>query len=118
MAKKKEKGWKDIAEGNLIPKPATSLEYKTGGWRAFRPIWVKENCINCKFCWLFCPDNACILDKDGKMSGFDLDYCKGCGICANMCPAKSKAIWMMTEIDAKDEAKVKKVIEEHKKEKK
>ena len=52
------------------------------------------------------------------MAGFDLDYCKGCGICANMCPAKPKAIEMMTETDAKDENKVKKLIETKKKPKK
>jgi len=115
---KKKKGWKDIAEGNIIPKPATSLEYKTGGWRAFRPIWVKDNCINCKFCWLYCPDNAVFLDKDAKMCGFNLEYCKGCGICANLCPAKPiKAIHMMTESAAKNKSKVDKLIEEKRKKK-
>ena len=112
----KKKGWKDIAEGNLIPEPATALEYKTGGWRAFRPIWIKENCINCKFCWIFCPDDAILLDKENKMAGINLEYCKGCGICANMCPAKPiKALHMITEIDAKDENKVNKLKEEKRK---
>ena len=112
---KKKNGWKDIPEGNIIPEPATALEYKTGGWRAHRPIWIKENCINCKFCWLFCPDSAVFIDKENKMADFNLDYCKGCGICANMCPAKPKAIEMMTEIDAKHESKVKKLREEKRK---
>ena len=116
---KKKKGWRDIAEGNIIPKPATALEYKTGGWRAFRPIWVKDNCINCKFCWLYCPDNAVNIDEKGNMADFNLDYCKGCGICANVCPAKPiKAIHMMTESDAKHKDKVSKVIKEHTKPKK
>ena len=111
----KEKGWKEIPEGNVIPKPATAKEYKTGSWRAFRPIWIKENCIQCKFCWLFCPDNAVIIDEQGNFAGFNLDYCKGCGICCDICPAKPKAIAMMGEIDARDKDKVKKVIEEKKK---
>ncbi|NQT94362.1 MAG: 4Fe-4S binding protein [Lentisphaerae bacterium] len=110
----KAKGWKDIAEGNLIDKPATALEYKTGTWRAFRPIWIKENCIHCRFCWLYCPDRAINIEAD-KMTGFNYEYCKGCGICAQICPAKPKAIGMMTEIDAKDEAKVIKLQEEKKK---
>lgn len=112
---KKEKGWRDIAEGNIIPKPATALEYKTGGWRAFRPIWIKENCINCKFCWLYCPDSAVSVDKDGNITGFNLEYCKGCGICRSICPAKPKAIEMLTELDARNELKVKKLMEEKKK---
>jgi pyruvate ferredoxin oxidoreductase delta subunit len=35
--------------------------------------------------------------KDGKMQGFDLTYCKGCGICAEECPKKVKAIEMVRE---------------------
>jgi pyruvate ferredoxin oxidoreductase delta subunit len=96
--KKKTPGWKDIAEGNLIDRPATALEYKTGTWRAFRPIWIKENCIHCKFCWLYCPDMAIGLEGD-KMSGFLYDYCKGCGTCAKICPAKKKAIEMKKETE-------------------
>jgi len=45
-------------------------------------------------CWISCPDSA-IKVKDGKMIGFDLDYCKGCGICAAQCPVK--AIEMIDE---------------------
>jgi len=26
--------------------------------------------------------------KDGKMEGFDYEHCKGCGICASICPVK------------------------------
>ncbi len=98
MAKKK--GWKDIAEGNIIDQPATALEYKTGSWRAFRPIWIKENCINCKFCWLYCPDMAVRIEKE-RIAGFDYEYCKGCGICAVHCPAKNKAIVMKKETECK-----------------
>ncbi|MFN4245581.1 MAG: 4Fe-4S binding protein, partial [Brevinematia bacterium] len=32
-----------------------------------------------------------------KMLGFDYDYCKGCGICANVCPRN--AIDMVSEGD-------------------
>jgi pyruvate ferredoxin oxidoreductase delta subunit len=37
--------------------------------------------------------------KDGKMVGINLDYCKGCGICALECPGKKgkKAIEMVEE---------------------
>jgi pyruvate ferredoxin oxidoreductase delta subunit len=46
------------------------------------------------FCWISCPDSAIIV-KDGEMKGFDLDYCKGCGICATQCPVN--AIEMVDE---------------------
>jgi Pyruvate/2-oxoacid:ferredoxin oxidoreductase delta subunit len=32
-----------------------------------------------------CPDNAVIKLANGKYE-FNLDYCKGCGICAHECP--------------------------------
>lgn len=48
------------------------------------------NCLACDNCWTFCPDNAVIktaeLAVDGSHYLFDLDYCKGCGICAHECP--------------------------------
>jgi Pyruvate/2-oxoacid:ferredoxin oxidoreductase delta subunit len=36
-----------------------------------------------------CPDNAIIKIEPGQSYAYevDLDYCKGCGICARECPA-------------------------------
>jgi pyruvate ferredoxin oxidoreductase delta subunit len=45
-------------------------------------------------CWLYCPEAAITIDDDG-MYGFDLFYCKGCGICAEECP--KKCITMVVE---------------------
>jgi NADPH-dependent glutamate synthase beta subunit-like oxidoreductase len=48
------------------------------------------NCLACDNCWTLCPDNAVIktqeLASDGSHYVFDLDYCKGCGLCAHECP--------------------------------
>ena len=48
------------------------------------------NCLACDNCWTFCPDNAVIktveLASDGSHYLFDLDFCKGCGLCAHECP--------------------------------
>ncbi|ECZ9242415.1 ferredoxin, partial [Salmonella enterica subsp. enterica serovar Typhimurium] len=35
-----------------------------------------------------CPDSA-IPVKDGKRLDFDMDHCKGCGICVKACPFKA-----------------------------
>lgn len=48
------------------------------------------NCFACDNCWTLCPDSA-VLKRHEQASGgahyqFDLDYCKGCGLCANECP--------------------------------
>lgn len=48
------------------------------------------DCLACDNCWTFCPDNAVIktqdLASDGSQYLFDLEYCKGCGLCAQECP--------------------------------
>ena len=41
-------------------------------------------CIACDRCLNFCPDYAITKSVDGKYS-VDLDYCKGCGLCAEVC---------------------------------
>ncbi len=83
----RKKTWKEIPIGGLIDKAGSAKEYKTGEWRTFKPIRDEKKCINCLICWVYCPDSS-ILAKDGKMTGFDYDYCKGCGICASVCPVK------------------------------
>jgi 2-oxoacid:acceptor oxidoreductase delta subunit (pyruvate/2-ketoisovalerate family) len=45
------------------------------------------NCFECDNCYGMCPDNAVIKLGPGKGFRFDLDFCKGCGICATECPA-------------------------------
>ncbi len=82
------KGWKEIPDGGLILEPGNSVEYKTGSWRAKRPVWDKEKCINCLICWIQCPDNAIIVENE-KIRGINYDYCKGCGICASICPKEA-----------------------------
>jgi pyruvate ferredoxin oxidoreductase delta subunit len=61
---------------------------KTGSWRVFKPIFSKDKCVKCLRCWIFCPEGAVKKNKDGPVS-IDLDYCKGCGICANVCNVKA-----------------------------
>ena len=44
------------------------------------------NCFECDNCFGVCPDNAVIKLGPGLRYEFNLDYCKGCGICASECP--------------------------------
>ena len=44
------------------------------------------NCFECDNCYGMCPDNAVIKLGPGQGFTIDLDYCKGCGICAAECP--------------------------------
>lgn len=96
MNKAKEPGYKDLPLGGLILEAGNSVKYATGGWRTFVPVHDKEKCTNCLLCWILCPDGA-VKVKDGKFAGFDLKHCKGCGICAEECPPKIKAITMVKE---------------------
>jgi len=46
------------------------------------------NCFSCDNCYAVCPDNAVVkLGMPGEPYAIDLDYCKGCGLCAEECPA-------------------------------
>jgi pyruvate ferredoxin oxidoreductase delta subunit len=93
LSKEAKPGWKSIPIGGILLEPGSAMKYKTGDWRAFKPIIDQGKCINCLLCWIFCPD-AAILRKE-KSVDVDYDYCKGCGICANECPVK--AIMMVEE---------------------
>jgi 2-oxoacid:acceptor oxidoreductase delta subunit (pyruvate/2-ketoisovalerate family) len=53
------------------------------------------NCFECDNCYGVCPDNAVIKLGPGKRFKFNLDYCKGCGICVSECPCG--AITMVPE---------------------
>lgn len=71
--------------------PSTGEAGLTGDWRNKRPVMTTERClavkqgkVTCQVCWVYCPD-ACITKGVGPTIA--LDYCKGCGICAEVCPA-------------------------------
>ncbi|HVP58211.1 MAG TPA: 4Fe-4S dicluster domain-containing protein [bacterium] len=96
----KKKGWKELAVGGRIDVAGNAREYETGSWRTFRPVRDEAKCTHCLRCWIYCPDSA-IEVKDGKVVGIDLDHCKGCGICADVCPPKVQAIKMVQEVELK-----------------
>ncbi len=99
--------------------PAGTSRYEKRGIAVDVPEWQMDNCIQCNQCAYVCPHAVIrpfLLDKEevanapesfaskkaiGK--GFeDLNFriqvsaldCAGCGSCANVCPAKEKALIM------------------------
>ena len=73
-------------------------------WRLIKPVFNKDYCIDCQFCWIYCPDVS-IISRDKKMIGIDMDHCKGCGICVEVCPTNPKSLLMFPE-QAEEEAEI------------
>ncbi len=78
-------GTEDLPIGGVVPYH-TAYEYKTGDWSANKAVIFKDKCISCMNCFYYCPDAAIFMDDDMK-ADCDIQYCKGCGICAKHCPA-------------------------------
>ncbi|MAE11364.1 MAG: 4Fe-4S binding protein [Dehalococcoidales bacterium] len=76
--------WADSKTLHILP---------TGEWRFQRPVTKTDKCSRCGWCYIFCPV-GCIEEKRGYFVA-NLDYCKGCSICAKECP--SDAIMMVRE---------------------
>ncbi len=100
-----KKGWRELAPGTVMLEPGSSRAVPTGTWRGGRVAhWIEERCIQCLFCWLYCPHFA-IDVRDAKVTGENRFYCVGCGICEQVCPTKPKAIVMVREeLKLEDEA--------------
>ena len=86
------KSWREIPIGSRNITPGNSINYKTGSWRELKPILNKIKCTKCMICYVSCPDATI----DPETYGIDYDHCKGCGICARVCPVK--AIEMVNEV--------------------
>ncbi len=104
------------ADGNI---PTGTSQYEKRGIATDLPKWHPENCIQCNLCSLVCPhaairaketaDDAGAQSADTMVKGrgkfcigvSPLD-CTGCGNCANVCPARQKAITMESAEDILD----------------
>lgn len=99
--------------------PPGTAAYEKRGVAAFVPEWKIDNCIQCNQCAFVCPHAAIrpfLLDEEEKKNAPEtlqtkkamgkglegLEYkiqistfdCTGCGNCADICPAKEKALVM------------------------
>lgn len=108
--------FKDAADGVI---PAGTAAFEKRGIATHVPEWKPENCIQCNQCSFVCPHAAIrpfIMTEEEaakapasvkrvKGNGPLKDYyftmqvdpadCTGCGNCADVCPAKTKALEMV-----------------------
>ncbi|MDP1785222.1 MAG: 4Fe-4S binding protein [Sulfuricurvum sp.] len=80
---------------------SNSFTASVADWRIEKPLFNKDYCIDCQFCWIYCPDMS-IIARDKKMVGIDFDHCKGCGICVEVCPTNPKSLLMFAEQQDED----------------
>ncbi len=106
----------DSADGSV---PTGTTKFEKRGIAVKVPHWIKENCLQCNQCSFVCP-HACIIPvaqkdealakapktfetvpmKNPKAKDYNFRVqvspldCSGCGNCANICPAKNKALVM------------------------
>ena len=74
---------------------ASTFDEVVGGLDGSTALFEARRCLSCGSCFAcdncfgICPDNAVLkLDPAGSYAyAIDLDYCKGCGLCAAECPA-------------------------------
>lgn len=61
------------------------------GWRSEKPLIDQVQCTLCLNCYMYCPDGTVYKVRDGEgvltAVAIDYDFCKGCGVCASVCPA-------------------------------
>ncbi len=79
---------------NICAKPNTTTNNHTGSWRTNRPKFLLDKCTACAICPRVCPEGIIYqLDQTNaigkKPYDCDYTYCKGCGLCAVVCPFKA-----------------------------
>lgn len=95
--------------------PAGTAAFEKRGIATDIPVWNKANCMQCNWCSYVCPHGVIrpfVMDE-AEVDGVNGDYlamkgvkgkfftmgisaldCTGCGSCAQVCPARKKALEM------------------------
>jgi NADPH-dependent glutamate synthase beta subunit-like oxidoreductase len=83
-----------------LPLPRIEPSQRQGGFHEFNLTLSRESaaveagrcfscgtCVDCDRCFIFCPDISILAPGEEHGSYLpDPDYCKGCGVCAAVCP--------------------------------
>lgn len=119
----------DLIENGMLGgvMPSGTAAYEKRGIALEVPEWIPEACTMCNECAFVCPHAAIrpFLADDEELedapAGFitrdmkgksglkyriqvSLEDCTGCGLCAEVCPAKEKALVMKSYEDQKEQA--------------
>ncbi|MGO3912558.1 pyruvate:ferredoxin (flavodoxin) oxidoreductase [Enterococcus viikkiensis] len=119
----------DLIENGMLGgvMPSGTAAYEKRGIALEVPEWISEACTMCNECAFVCPHAAIrpFLADDEELeaapAGFitrdmkgksglkyriqvSLEDCTGCGLCAEVCPAKEKALVMKSYEDQKEQA--------------
>lgn len=120
--------YEDHADGTM---PQGTSKYEKRGIAVKVPSWNPEKCIQCNQCAYVCPHavirptlltdeevknapegikTAKTIGKGGELYHFHMAVsvldCSGCGSCANVCPAKEKALTMVPLEQERKEAEI------------
>lgn len=102
--------------------PTDTAKFEKRGVSIESPCWIKENCIQCNMCSLVCPHAAIrpVLVSDEELKNapktfetnkalgipnenfriqIDVADCTGCENCVKVCPAKEKALKMVSSVE-------------------
>ena len=104
--------------------PQGTADFEKRGFASHLPKYISANCVQCGQCILSCPHNAIkvVLVKAETMEEVEFakcfgmngylyriqvspEDCTGCGVCANVCPSKNKALVMKMANEILDQEK-------------
>ncbi len=74
-----------------ITNTGNSSVRRTGDWSIYKPVIDYDKCTKCMLCYIYCPDSAITIGKDG-FPVVNYDTCKGCNICYTECPTRTITI--------------------------
>lgn len=76
-----------LTEFLLGPVATSWRSQPVGSWKSVKPVYNADECTSCGHCEMYCPTGVVLLNRnsDADSITFNYEYCKGCGICSEVC---------------------------------
>ncbi len=87
-----EIGYANMLNGgaiNALDHSTVNRNNQVAGY-GFVPEFNPESCTGCAICMTVCSDPGGLIWKDGKVTGIDYAFCKGCMRCVEVCPSTKR----------------------------